>query len=188
MMTNGVKGETTVNKMIETICERQSIRRFLDKSVDKKDIRDILRAAMNAPSACSQQIWQFVVIDDKRILKALSAMHSGISFLAQTPLAVVVCGEPQAAVLDYFWEDDCAAATQNILLAAHALGLGATWSGINRKASDMVEFVQSTVKIPKAHIPFSIIAIGYPDEQRRVRDRFAPAKIHHNAWDLQWNE
>ncbi len=177
-----------MNQVIETICGRQSIRKFSQKRVDSKDIKEILRAAMNAPSACNQQIWRFVVIDDPGALKALAGMHSGISFLQEAPLAVVVCGQPVAAVLDYFWEDDCAAATQNILLAAHALGLGATWSGINRNAADMVKIVQSTIKAPKEYIPFSVIAIGHPDEKRRLSDRFQPEKIYYNEWSLPWNE
>ncbi len=177
-----------MNDMIKTMISRKSIRRFSDKRVEKQDIKGILEAAMNAPSACNQQIWQFVVIDDAAILETLSQMHSGISFLKNAPLAILVCGEPEAAVLDYFWEDDCAAATQNILLAVHALGLGATWSGVNRKAPDMVAFIQSTAGIPTKYVPFSIIIIGHPDEERRNQDRYQAAKVRYNGWDTQWTE
>ncbi len=177
-----------MNGLIETINSRRSIRRFSQKTVERANIKEILRAAMNAPSACSQQIWQFVVLDDRAILDKLADMHSGISFLKKAPLAILVCGEPGAAVLDYFWEDDCAAATQNILLAAHALGLGATWSGVNRKTPDMADFIREAVGIPKEHVPFSIIVIGHPDEEKREKDRYNDEKVHDNGWDVKWCE
>lgn len=177
-----------MESLVETITSRKSIRRFSQKAVEKNEIKEILRAAMNAPSACNQQIWQFVVLDERAVLNQLAGMHSGISFLKNAPLAVLVCGEPEAAVLDYFWEDDCAAATQNILLAAHALGLGATWSGVNRKDPDMVAFVQKTVGIPEAFVPFSIIIIGHPDEERHEKDRYQADKVRYNGWHTQWSE
>lgn len=177
-----------MNQVIDTICGRTSIRKFSKRKVCNQDIKEILRAAMNAPSACNQQVWQFVVVDDTSVLQTLSDMHSGISFLKEAALAIVVCGEPKASVLDYFWEDDCAAATQNILLAVHALGLGATWSGINRKSADMVGLVQDTLHIPDGHIPFSIIAIGYSAEEKDVKDRYLNTKVHHNEWDSKWEE
>lgn len=177
-----------MNQTIEAICGRTSVRQFSEKSVDKSYVNELLKAAMSAPSACNQQIWRFVVLDDKAVLEKLSSMHSGIKFLKDAALAVLVCGEPGAAVLDYYWEDDCAAATQNMLLAAHALGLGATWSGVNRKDSEMTGFIRKAVNMPEQYIPFSLAVIGYPRKEQHAESRFDKTKIHHNGWGLEWAE
>jgi nitroreductase len=176
-----------MNKTIETIMNRQSIRKFQDKRVGSVEIREILTAAMSAPSACNQQPWHFVVLDDRTKLNILSSMHSGIKYLENAPMAIVVCGEPMATTLEYFWTDDCAAATQNILIAVQALGLGATWSGVNQKDPKMIDFIQNVVGVPKEYIPYSIVAIGYPDESRLLESRFQPEKICYNGWDTKWN-
>lgn len=170
-----------MNQTIETIKTRRSIRRFTAKPVPKEDIDVLLDAAMHAPSACNQQPWHFVVIDDPGTLAALSTVHGGLTFAKDALCAILVCGEPQATQLEVFWREDCAAATMNILLAAHSLGLGAIWTGIDHTAHDIAARMRDMLGIPDAYVPFSVIPIGYPDEQRTIEDRFDPDKVHYAA-------
>ncbi len=119
-----------MNNVIETILTRKSVRKFTPEPITKETIELLLAAAMQAPSACNQQARHYIVITDREILGQISTQHSGVGFVKDASLAILVCGEPDAAILDFYWEDDCAASTQNLLLAAHSLGLGAASKAI----------------------------------------------------------
>ena len=170
-----------MNQTVETIKTRRSIRRFTSEPVPKEYINLMLDAAMHAPSACNQQPWHFIVIDDPGLLDTLAGIHADISFTKDAPCAILVCGDPQAAKFEIFWREDCAAATMNILLAAHSLGLGATWTGVSSSSPRRADAMRETLGIPDDYIPFSLIPLGYPDEQKSTADRFNPLKIHHNS-------
>lgn len=171
-----------MNKTMETILARKSIRKYKNDPVSEEDITIILEAAMQAPSACNQQIWQFVVISQKELLHKLSLRHTGITFAKDAPCAILVCGEPQAATLEEYWREDCSAATVNILLAAHSLGIGSTWSGISQYDINSIESIQALLNIPKQYIPFSLVVLGYPNEDRAIEKRFDANKIHYDHW------
>jgi len=166
-----------MNAVIETILTRRSIRKFTNRKVSKETIELILTAAMNAPTACNQQAWFFMVITDPKKLEKLSKLHSGVHFVKSAPVAIIVCGEPDAAVLDYYWTDDCAAATQNLLLAAHSLGLGAIWTGIDRQDSEAIAFFRQNLSISDQYVPFAMVPIGYPAEQNLPNNKFDEKKI-----------
>ncbi|MBN1775888.1 MAG: nitroreductase family protein [Clostridiales bacterium] len=169
-----------MNAVIEAIVSRRSIRKFSQEKVSNETVELLLTAAMNAPSACNQQAWYFIVVTDRAKLEKLSTRHDGVNFVKGAPAAIIICGEPDAAVLDYYWVDDCSAATQNLLLAAHSLGLGATWTGINRQDPEAIEFFRQILTIPRQYIPFSMIPIGYPAEQRSFSNRYDEKKMN---WD-----
>lgn len=136
-----------MNAVIESMMTRRSIRKFTDQKIPKETIELLLTASMNAPSACNQQVRYYIVVTNEETLEKLSRFHSGVNFVKHAPLAIIICGEPAAATLDYYWIDDCAAATQNLLLAAHSLGLGATWTGINQQDASSIDFFRQNLDI-----------------------------------------
>ena len=117
------------NETLKTIRTRRTVRHFLNEPVSAETLETLCRAAMCAPSACNKQMWQFVVVTERADLDAMAAFLPSAKMLAQAPAAIVVCGEP-AEDFGFYWQQDCAAATQNLLLAAHSLGLGACWCGL----------------------------------------------------------
>jgi len=115
---------------LQAIKTRRSIRKFLNKPVSSETVRDILEAAMFAPSAGNEQPWQFVVLDDRKILDEIPRISATASMCRQAPLAILVCSDASLEKYPGFWVQDCSAAVENMLLAAHALGLGAVWAGV----------------------------------------------------------
>lgn len=167
-----------MDNLFNSILQRKSIRRYKNQQVPDELVTSILKAAMSAPSACNQQPWHFIVIRDNNILNEISKIHSGFHTLKNSPLAILVCGEPQIAKLEFYWEQDCSAATQNMLLAAKALGLGSVWLGINPRGGEDSERISEILSIPEHIKPFSIVSVGYPDECITPSDRFDEKKVH----------
>lgn len=168
---------------LNIIFKRRSIRKYKNQEVPNNLINSLLQAAMSAPSACNQQPWHFFIIQNQSVLHELSEIHSGFHNLKSSPLAILVCGEPDAAELEFYWEQDCAAATENILLAATALGLGAVWQGINPRGGEDSDLIRNIVKLPEHIKPFSLVAVGYPAEVLEPSNRFDKNKIHYlSAW------
>ncbi|MDY0109510.1 MAG: nitroreductase family protein [Candidatus Krumholzibacteria bacterium] len=166
---------------IDAILTRRSIRTYLDQPVSDEHIEILLRAGMAAPSAGNQQVWEFVVIDDRALLEAIPTAHPYAQMCAKAPLCIAVCADPSREKYSGFWVQDCSAATQNILLAAHALGLGAVWLGI-APGGDRAHQVADLLKLPAGIEPLALIAVGYPDEALDPDDRYDPDKTHHNQW------
>lgn len=166
---------------IEAIHGRRSIRKYTDKPVPPQLIEKLLRAAMAAPSAGNQQPWRFVVIDDRTILDAIPRFHPYAEMLKAAPLAIVVCGQVEGLKHEEYWVQDCAAATQNLLVAAHALGLGAVWLGVYPDAP-RVEKMAKLLGLPKGAVCHNVVALGHPAESKPPADRFDPAHVHHNRW------
>ncbi|MCX7902885.1 MAG: nitroreductase family protein [Caloramator sp.] len=163
------------------IFKRRSIRKYLDKPVAKEDIDDLLRAAMAAPSAGNEQPWEFIIVDDKNILKRIADLHPYAKMLYEAPVAIVVCGDLNKEKYKGFWVQDCSAATQNILLEATDKGLGTVWIGVYPDET-RVKDISNIFGIPSNVIPLSIVAVGYPDQEMQEVDRFEPQKIHYNKW------
>ena len=117
--------------MDDPVLSRRSIRRYTDQPVDDATVERLLRAAMAAPSAGNQQPWQFVVLRDRETLTAITEWHPYAKMLPSAPVAIVVCGDPGDAKWAVLWEQDCSACTENLLIEAELLGLGAVWLGVH---------------------------------------------------------
>jgi len=149
--------------------------------VPEEVIKELLEAAMQAPSARNEQPWHFVVIKEREILDAIPKFHPYSQMLREAPLAILVCGDCQLAKDIGYIVQDCAAATQNILLAVHSKGLGAVWLGIYPRA-ERIAGIRQLLNIPEHIIPISLIAIGYPAEAKPPERRYNATRIHNNRW------
>lgn len=172
--------------VLDNIATRTSIRAFTDEPVSDADIETLLRAGMAAPTAMNRQPWEFIVLNDRDTLDALAGKLRYAKMLEQAPLAIIVCAETTLTnregeqVENMFWEHDASAATENILLAAHALGLGAVWTA----ASDpqRSEIIKDALGITGTIMPLCVIPIGHPAESPEPKDKWKPEKIHYNHW------
>lgn len=167
---------------IEAILARRSIRKYRKKTVPKKLIDELLKAAMNAPSACNEQPWHFVIISDREVLDEVHKRHPHSYALREAPVAIVVCVDLNLAEEDrVWWVQDCSAAAENILIAAQAKGLGAVWLGVYPK-DDRVKGLRRSLSLPRNVIPLCIIPIGYPAERKHYENRYQSSRVHHNCW------
>jgi nitroreductase len=169
------------NPVIDAILKRRSIRRYSGKPVNKSMIMELLTAGMYAPSARNEQPWHFMVIDDRNLLDRIREIHPYASMLSGASLAILVCGDEHLELSKGYWSVDCAAATQNILLAAHALGLGAVWLGVYPR-EERQSGIRELFDLPKNIQPFSLISVGYPQEEKPVPERFKEDRIRWNKW------
>ena len=167
---------------IECILTRRSIRKFeTGKTVSDEIIKAMLRAAMQAPSAGNQQVWNFIVVTDRKILEEIPKFHPHSQMLKEAPLAIVVCGDTNIEKYEGYWVQDCSAAAQNILLAAHDKGLGAVWLGVH-PVEEREEALKKLLLLPDGVIPLGIIAAGYAAQKIEPADRYDETKIHYNKW------
>lgn len=166
---------------IEAIHTRRSIRKYTKQSVSEDIIKELLEAAMYAPSAGNQQPWHFVVIRERQILDAIPNFHPHAKMLRDAVVAILICADPSLEKYKGRWTQDCSAATQNILLAAHAKGLGAVWVAIHPEAA-RIKSIQELLSIPESIIPLALIPIGYPAEEKTQPERFNASRIHYNRW------
>jgi len=167
--------------VLEAIFTRRSIRKFTGQQVSEEDLRTILRAGCYAPSATDRRPWQFIVVRDPEKLAAFAAGLRYGKMIPQAGCAVVVCGNKAAQGMTGFLIEDCSAAIQNILLAAHGLGLGAVWCGLYPVVPN-TRLVASLLEIPTGIVPVGLIALGHKIEDRQTAERFDPAKIHLEKW------
>ena len=169
---------------INNIMTRTSIRQYTNEPVSKADIETMLRAGMAAPTAVNRQPWHFVVVTNREQLNALAAANRGTGIAAKAPLAIVVCGDMQKTLPGTgqgFWVQDCSAATENILLAANALGLGAVWTGLYPN-EERANAVRDVVKAPEHIMPLCVIVIGHPAEQPKPKDKWKPENVSYDVF------
>jgi len=168
---------------LKDILERRSIRKYTGQPVSVHDRDMLLRAAMAAPSAGNQQPWEFIVIDDCETLKTMIGFHEkgAYNMLGHSPLAIVVCGDLKRQLHEGYWIQDCSAAAENILIAAHSLGLGAVWLGAYPR-QNRVAGIRRLLGIPEDVLPLCIISVGHPDEKKKPSDRYDISRIHQNKW------
>lgn len=164
--------------MLETIFHRRSIRRYLPTPVEEEKITLLLKAAMYAPSASNRQPWHFLVVDDRALLDRIRAVHPYAGMLRTAPLCILVLGDRELELPGYHVVD-CAAATQNILLAADSLGLGSCWMGVEPR-EERVRDLRELFSIPERLVPSALVAVGYPDEQPALPERFRPERVYRN--------
>jgi len=164
--------------LIDGILSRRSIRQFTGESIKEEDLNLLVKAGMAAPSAMNIQPWSFIVVTDKGILNNLCKALPYAKMLDKAGAAIIVCGDSKEAN----WVVDCAAATENILLAAHALGYGAVWTAVYKYES-RIEPVRKECKIPNDIIPLNVIPIGIAVEKNvKPIDKYDENKIHKNIW------
>jgi len=166
---------------IEAIRTRRSIRHYTREPVPDDAITEILKAAMSAPSAGNQQPWQFLIITDRGLCEEIATFHPYAQMVREAPVAILVCGDVRLESYKGYWVQDCSAATQNILLAAHAKGLGAVWVGIYPEEG-RVKRLQKLLDLPTQVIPLALVPVGIPAERVPPAHRFDPARIHRNRW------
>lgn len=168
--------------MIDSIVKRRSIRKYKPEPVPEDIIRQLLEAAMSAPSAQNQRPWHFIVITDRETLAILADVSPYATMTKEAPVAILVCGDPEREISKGFWVQDCSAATENILIAVEGLHLGAVWLGIYPRQT-RVEYVRNVLHIPKHIVPFALIPVGYPDEIfKDIPNRYDGTRVHYNQW------
>lgn len=168
---------------IENIMTRTSIRQFKAQPVEQDKVDILLKAAMAAPSALNLQPWHFIVINDKETIALLSGKQP-----TNAPLMIAVCGDTDKTMLPDgstklpdFWVEDVSAATENLLLAAHALGLGAVWTGVY-PAMDRTAEVANVLNCPQNIVPLAVVRVGYPDESPEPKNKYKEENISYNKF------
>jgi nitroreductase len=166
---------------METIYRRRSIRKYSQDPVREEELREIIRAGMNAPSAGNQQPWQFIIIDDRSLLDRIPEIHPYAQMLRKAPAAILVCGDLDLESHRGYWVQDCSAATENMLLEIADRGLGGVWLGVYPR-EDRVKGLRELLGIPGQVIPFALIAVGHPDEKKGLKNEFHEKRIRRNHW------
>ena len=168
---------------IENIMTRTSVRQFKAQPVEQDKVDILLKAAMAAPSALNLQPWHFIVINDKETIALLSGKRP-----TNAPLMIAVCGDTDKTMLPDgstklpdFWVEDVSAATENLLLAAHALGLGAVWTGVY-PAMDRTAEVANVLNCPQNIVPLAVVRVGYPDESPEPKNKYKEENISYNKF------
>lgn len=166
---------------MEALRTRRSIRKFEDRPVPVEMVREILDAAMMAPSAGNAQPWQFVVVNDRATLDDMADLHPYIKMVKQATLGIIVCGDLSKEKFPGYWVQDCSAAMQNMLLAIHGFGLGAVWTGIY-PMEDRVAAFRKMFNMPEQVIPLGFAPIGWPAQNPKSESRFLEERIHYNTF------
>ncbi len=170
---------------VENILKRRSIRKYTDKKIDAETMHKLLECGMSGPTCVNSRDWAFIVVDDKELLKGLSQCNGRVAgMLPDAAAAIIVCGDLERAFSrapDY-WIEDASIATQNILLAASAMGLGAVWLGTYPQ-EDKVANVRELMRLPDEIVPLSIVALGYPAEEKPDdKLTYEEDRVHYNKW------
>lgn len=173
-------------EVYDLIMTRSSVRSYTDQEISEAQIDTLLRAAMAAPTGGNRQPWSFVVVKDKKILQELSGvLHFAEKQMAHTSLCIVVCGDLKKSFkteyLEY-WPFDCSAATENLLLQAHAMGLGAVWNTVTHSKEESGN-VRRILNTPDHILPMAAVTIGYPKGPARPKDKFKPENIVINRFE-----
>lgn len=172
-----------MNPALQNIFSRRSIRKYKDQEVSETVIRDLLEAAMAAPSAVAKDPWHFIVLRKQEILLKIADGLPYGQMLRYAPLGLVICGDIRKAhdQQESYMLQDCSAAIENILLAANTLGLGACWLGVHPR-KERITHIRKIFNLPDHIIPVSAIALGWPDEKPKPRTRYDDDAVHWEKW------
>lgn len=171
--------------VMENILNRKSVRKYTNEDVKKEQLEMLVRAGMAAPSARNSQPWLFFVIDDRTILDNLAKQLPNAKMLLSAKAAIVVCGNLQKALEGdgrEFWVQDCSAATQNILLAAESMGLGAVWTGAYPR-KETVNIIKVELGLPEHIVPLNVIPIGWQTGEEKPKQKYTEENIRWNKWE-----
>ena len=164
---------------MDNIATRTSIRAYTDRPVDDKTVETLLKAGMAAPTAMNYQPWVFYVVRDRELMKALAEVLPYAKMAADAAVLIVPCGDKDKFLDgegETYWVQDVSAATENILLAAHAMGLGAVWTGVY-PIQERIADVSSILSMNEKHVPLCVIPIGWPADAPAPKDKWDPAKV-----------
>lgn len=179
------KQETSMqDQAIDNIMTRVSVREFTGEKISAEQIDTLLHAAMAAPSAINKQPWAFIVVTDEDIIAKLGEALPYSRCSNHPAVAIIPCGDLTKAIegeMGAFWINDVSAATENLLLAAHAMGLGAVWTGLHPDMN-RVSLVQEILGLPEHIIPLCVVPVGVPAEHPDIKDKYKPENIHYNGW------
>lgn len=169
----------TDREAIETILSRKSVRNYVaGKAVEQEKVELLMRVGMAAPSGMDKRPWELVVVNEREKLDRMADALPYAQMLKGAPMAIVVCGSPEKSS---YWYVDCSAVSQNILLAAEALGLGAVWTA-TYPYEDRMLAVETELGIPEGISSLCVIPVGYPEGDTQPKDKFDETKIHYNQW------
>ncbi|MBE6333863.1 MAG: nitroreductase family protein [Bacteroidales bacterium] len=163
---------------LDCILSRKSVRKYTDQVVSEQDVLTLLKAAMAAPTGKNVRPWEFIVVRDRAILDAMAEELPYAKMLSIASVAIVVCGD--ASKSDY-WYVDCSAATQNLLLAAENMGLGAVWTA-TYPYEDRMDVCKRYLNLPSNILSLCVIPVGYPTKPFVAMDKFDTAKIHNEKY------
>ena len=169
---------------LDVIMTRVSVRQFTDRKPTAEQIDLLLRAGMAAPSAVNRQPWAFVVVDDPELLHAIGEQIPGSRVQNGAQVAIIPCGDLSKTgegAAQEFWIHDTSAATENILLAAHAMGLGAVWTAV-QPIEERMNIIRTLLNLPDNLQPLCVIPVGYPAEQPAVKDKYKTDNIYYNRF------
>lgn len=167
--------------VIEAINTRRSIRKFTGEIISDEELKVILKAGFQAPSAHNFQPRDYVVVRDKEIIDKIADFHPYAKMLPKAGCGIVVCGDSQKQPQMGFLVADCSAAIQNMLLAAHGLGLGAVWCGIYCDEK-LVKNMSEVLKLPEKIIPIGMVVVGKKAVDKEAVDRYDESKVHYDRW------
>jgi len=174
------------NEALKTIFERKSVRNFVpNKHIPKETLELIIKAGMAAPTGRNIQPWEFIVIEDKEVMKALSEALPYAKMLENTSAAIIVCGYPEDSKHERasrLWMLDCSNASQNILLAVESLGLGAVWTA-GCPYEERIAAIKAAVNMPDELIPLNVIPIVYPTGEDKPNNKYVPNRVHWNKFN-----
>ena len=172
------------NQVINNIMTRVSVREFTGEKISEAQIDTLLRAAMAAPSAINKQPWAFIVVTDDDLIAKLGEALPYSRCSNHPACAIIPCGDLSKAIegeMGAFWINDVSAATENLLLAAHSMGLGAVWTGLHPDMN-RATMVQQLLNLPDHIIPLCVVPVGIPAESPAIKDKYKPENIHYNGW------
>lgn len=169
--------------IINNMRTRVSVRAFTGEKISEEQIQTLLQCAMAAPSAMNHQPWAFIVVTEDSILEQLGKEFPYSRCDQKPACAIIPCGDLTKAIKgsENFWINDVSAATENILLAAHAMGLGAVWTGLHPNM-ERATAAQQLLGLPEYIIPLCIVPVGVPAEQPEIKDKWNTDNIHYNRW------
>lgn len=169
-------------ELFEGLLTRRSVRKYTGEKISDRDIDLIIKAGMYAPSANNKRPWHFIIVDDREVLNKIMIVHPYASMLKDASHAIVVCGDLKRQNAPGYYLLDCSAAIQNVLLAAHALGYGAVWLGVEPR-EERIKAVSEILFLPVDIRPVAIISVGMPSEKvTPIPQRYEPEKIRKNRW------
>lgn len=168
-------------EILEAILSRRSIRKYSGEPVSDQELETVLRAGFHAPSAHNIQPWEFIVIKDKNKHKSIAELHTYAKMLPQADVCIIVCGDKNKQSMTGFIIEDCSAAIQNILLAAHGIGLGAVWCGLY-PVTHLTKGIKKICSLPSNIIPIGMVVLGHKGEERKQVDKYNAEKIHYEEW------